>query len=529
MCSNQVGTVDEVDEPVDEPVEEPAGADGWGPWQRLVQVFPFEPDEPGLPGVPDGVLLARLRHAEALLAQVLVEQSRALVELRRRRLVGQAAAHPHEGGVCLRACCDDDGWVGAEVGPQLGLSEGQVQSRIVTGLRLARYGVVAGALADGAVQAWTATKLVEHLDTLAAYLTPARLAAVEAQTVAWLTSGLPRTVGQLNARMRRLVLAARAAAERHDPTGPHSDPEPGPDPGVAGRRVWVGPSGTPGVAELVAVLPEADAVAVRATLLALAHDRADPQDPRTAGQRRADLLVTLVTGRVAGHGRPADTRCAGHGPIPVQVQLQVSLPADSLSGGTTPGWVPGYGDIPASTARTLAAAATTAAGPAGAGACAVRPLVIDPASGRLLGFAASPVRMTWLAGLEPGRAYQHPPGVEAAIRWRDGTCRAPGCRRPAARCDCDHVVPYPAGETSLGNGCCLCRRHHRLKTHAPGWALSLDPDTARATWTTPTGRRYTTDPTDYRPPDLPPEPPPDLPPDPALDVPPDPVLDVPPF
>jgi hypothetical protein len=41
----------------------------------------------------------------------------------------------------------------------------------------------------------------------------------------------------------------------------------------------------------------------------------------------------------------------------------------------------------------------------------------------------------------------------------------------------------------------LCRRHHRLK-HAAGGAVSLEP-TGIMTWTTPTGRTYTTRPWQY--------------------------------
>jgi hypothetical protein len=87
--------------------------------------------------------------------------------------------------------------------------------------------------------------------------------------------------------------------------------------------------------------------------------------------------------------------------------------------------------------------------------------------------------------------------MEQLVHLRDATCRAPGCVRRAQRCDCDHVVPYPKGPTSVDNTCCLCRRHHRLKTHAPGWSLSLARD-GTATWTTPAGRTLRTDPADYR-------------------------------
>jgi hypothetical protein len=217
----------------------------------------------------------------------------------------------------------------------------------------------------------------------------------------------------------------------------------------------------------------------------------------------------MVTGRPARHGRPADTTSALHGPVALQVHLDLTLPADALRAtGTAPGRIPGYGDIPAATTHDLTATATTTGTATGTGTgtgttgCTVRPVVYDPATGRLTGFAATPtpIPMTWLADLQPGRGYQHPARLDTAARLRDGTCRAPGCTRPATRCDCDHVVPYPAGPTTLTNTCCLCRRHHRLKTHAPGWHLTLDPD-GTATWTTPTGTRHTTHPHDHRPPD----------------------------
>jgi hypothetical protein len=248
-----------------------------------------------------------------------------------------------------------------------------------------------------------------------------------------------------------------------------------------------------------ALLPEADALAIKATLAALGHDKTDPQDPRSADQRRADLLVTLITGAAALHGRAADITCALRDPVDLQVHLDVTIPADSLTAaGAAPGRVPGYGDIPATTTRDLAGAA----GAAATSGCQARPLVYDPTTGRLLGFGATPVRMTWLAEMPTASGYQHPTSLETAVKLRDGTCRAPGCTRPATRCDCDHVVPYPQGETSLGNSCSLCRRHHRLKTHAPDWRMQMAPD-GDVTWTTPTGTHLTTHPTDHRPPELP--------------------------
>ncbi|MGY1593423.1 HNH endonuclease signature motif containing protein [Geodermatophilus sp. SYSU D00708] len=68
----------------------------------------------------------------------------------------------------------------------------------------------------------------------------------------------------------------------------------------------------------------------------------------------------------------------------------------------------------------------------------------------------------------------------AQRRWlqaRDHTCRHPGCATTAGRADLDHVTPHGCGgQTSCENLCCLCRRHHRLKTFARGWTHALTPD-----------------------------------------------------
>ncbi|TKJ25741.1 HNH endonuclease signature motif containing protein [Blastococcus sp. CCUG 61487] len=60
---------------------------------------------------------------------------------------------------------------------------------------------------------------------------------------------------------------------------------------------------------------------------------------------------------------------------------------------------------------------------------------------------------------------------------RDRTCRHPGCSVSAGWADLDHVIPHGAsGATDCANLCCLCRRHHRLKTHAEGWTHTLSDD-----------------------------------------------------
>ncbi len=132
-----------------------------------------------------------------------------------------------------------------------------------------------------------------------------------------------------------------------------------------------------------------------------------------------------------------------------------------------PGDLAGHGPIPASMARRLAAD----------GRC--RRVLTDPATGTIIHIAPT-------AGYTPSAA------LAGLVRARDRTCRFPGCRQPAHRCDLDHVTPWPAGPTSGANLFALCRHHHRLKHHT-GWHVTID-DHATATWTSPTGHRYRTSP-----------------------------------
>jgi len=92
------------------------------------------------------------------------------------------------------------------------------------------------------------------------------------------------------------------------------------------------------------------------------------------------------------------------------------------------------------------------------------------------------------AGHDPGVMLRHLSEI------RHARCTAPGCRRPASNCDFEHNVPYEAGgRTCLCNGGPKCRRDHRLKQD-PSWKVDQQPD-GTLTWTTPSGRRYTTEPT----------------------------------
>ncbi|MGV8874347.1 MAG: DUF222 domain-containing protein [Rhodococcus sp. (in: high G+C Gram-positive bacteria)] len=74
--------------------------------------------------------------------------------------------------------------------------------------------------------------------------------------------------------------------------------------------------------------------------------------------------------------------------------------------------------------------------------------------------------------LPPPGALVYRPTVALAerIRYRDRTCRHPGCDVSAQQCEIDHIVPYfhrdpeSGGWTIDTNLHCLCRYHHSLKT-----------------------------------------------------------------
>jgi hypothetical protein len=96
------------------------------------------------------------------------------------------------------------------------------------------------------------------------------------------------------------------------------------------------------------------------------------------------------------------------------------------------------------------------------------------------------------------QAQGHDPGVmlRHLTEVRNARCTGPGCRRPAARCDFEHNVPYEAGgRTCLCNGGPKCRSDHRMKQD-PRWNAEQLPG-GYVRWTVPSGRQYTTEPTRY--------------------------------
>jgi hypothetical protein len=112
------------------------------------------------------------------------------------------------------------------------------------------------------------------------------------------------------------------------------------------------------------------------------------------------------------------------------------------------------------------------------------------------------------------QGYKIPDRIREQVQLRDRTCVFPRCTRPARACDVDHVVEYDhdaeaegrpqPGPTRTDNLACLCRFHHRLKTHS-GWRYRM-VENGVFEWTSPRGLRYRRDhtgTTDLDPPDPP--------------------------
>jgi hypothetical protein len=147
---------------------------------------------------------------------------------------------------------------------------------------------------------------------------------------------------------------------------------------------------------------------------------------------------------------------------PVTVNLTIDLPT-LLGLAENPGQIAGYGAIPASVARELAADAKW------------RRFITDPITGNLIDYGR--------------QSYEPPQDLKDFLIARDQTCRFPGCRQSARRSDIDHVQAWDdGGETSAENLGVLCRRHHQLKTHG-GWKLISKSD-GSCEWTSPLGRKY---------------------------------------
>lgn len=225
-----------------------------------------------------------------------------------------------------------------------------------------------------------------------------------------------------------------------------------------------------GMSTLVAILPAEGAQLVMKAIDAhiLRSQQSGPErlhevevdhldQRRTKDMQRADALVDIASQYLAStlddvtpHRRP------------LTVNVTIDLPT-LLGLAENPGQLAGYGPIPATVAREIAADARW------------KRFITEPVTGNLLDFGRE--------------SYQPPQALKDFLIARDRTCRFPGCRRSAELSDLDHALSWDSGgRTSAGNLGALCRRHHRLKTHA-GWKVESFDD-GSCSWTSPHGKKY---------------------------------------
>ncbi len=228
------------------------------------------------------------------------------------------------------------------------------------------------------------------------------------------------------------------------------------------RRVSCYPEAD-GMATVVAILPAEDAQTVMKSIEAyiLKRNQEDEVDAEwsmlSADMKRADALTCIASQALASMAD--DVRPHRR---PITISVAIDLPT-LLGLAENPGQLAGYGAIPASVARRLAADGNW------------QRFISDPTTGNLLDFGRE--------------KYTPPQELVDYLLARDRICRFPGCRRTGQSLDIDHAHSWESGgETNPANLGLLCRRHHRMKTHG-GWSLESNPD-GSCLWKSPKGKSF---------------------------------------
>ncbi|MDO5617482.1 HNH endonuclease signature motif containing protein [Kocuria sp.] len=280
---------------------------------------------------------------------------------------------------------------------------------------------------------------------------------------------------------RRHAMGAPAQARAHQNAKRH-------------RGVWVEPEDD-GMAHLHAILDAATALAACDRIDRLAQNLNDSPGSATAtsddhqanapkgayeedtrsgepvrrgiGERRADVLADLLL--------EAEPSQKSELPRGIRGQVSVIVPVEHLVAADPTLVKDNKGSAPGPARRVPATDADTAARSEGKSWQAESP--------ELIGYGPiSPLTAVELASgsaswkrllLDPGtgeitqfgrQSYKVPAGLRRQLQIRDATCRFPGCRRAAERCDVDHALAWEdGGTTDAENLAHLCRAHHLLK------------------------------------------------------------------
>jgi hypothetical protein len=224
-----------------------------------------------------------------------------------------------------------------------------------------------------------------------------------------------------------------------------------------------------GAGRIIGRGPALDLVIVSVAIEAWARAVKAAGDPRNLDQLRLAAMVEFSKAYLRGE-LPGAAAPTSHGSV-CTINVGVDLPTfTGLRDGAVE--ILGHGVfLPASTLDELLPDA------------GLRRLITHPMTGYLLD--ATP------------HVYRPGAGFSRHIGLRDVTSAAPGSQVPAHRTELDHGTPFTStGLTIRANVTALNKRWHDAKTHG-GWTVTQNPDQSR-TWTSPTGRTYTTTPHDHR-------------------------------
>lgn len=383
--------------------------------------------EPG--DLHDAALVEAIAGWERVTSWAATRQAHLISELTRRRTVTRT-----------------EEFVGDEVAARLATTRAVAEAKVGLSVCLDLMPALADALASGVIDVRKATALVDGL----AHQPLETILAIQEEV---LPDAPDLTVPQLRARMRKVELTMDPEAARRRHTRERAE-----------RHVTLTPA-PDAMAWLTAFLPADDALAAYTAIDAIAAS-ATPEDPRPIDARRADALTDVLAAVLDSGAGPDGPLASQHRRRP---HLQVTAAATTVLGlDEAPGELAGYGPIPASMARAIAADATW------------RRIFTDPVTGEVTGIGP--------------RAYRPGADLTGTVIARDVTCTFPGCRTAAWRCDLDHIDPFDESrpgheQTRPANLHTLCRHHHRMKTHA-GWKVTRDGVTGVTAWTAPTGHHY---------------------------------------
>ena len=457
-------------------------------------------------GLPDIGLVESLRARHRAVAVAQAGEVFAATELYHRRFDGDIARGLNESVA--------GEWAAAEVAAVLRVTESVANAFFELGLALESLPTTRAAFA------------VDDIDFARAKVIADLMVNLDAALVAELEQRLAGAAGSCNAAVlrtkgRRWIAAADPAGEQERRERRAED-----------RDVRIR-AHQDGMSYLDGLLPAAGAAALAARLTELAKGVC-AFDPRTFAQRRADGLVALADGSEHLSCECGRDDCTADISVTAgatrRALIQVGASLETLLGlADHPGFLAGYGAIDADLARSLAvdgrwewimAAVERAVADAeeGPGETKMAESTDEQVSAEQLPVSppADDVDSSGVTvGVPVEVAVDDPADDVEALRYawtakvsgwvaaRDGTCRFPGCVRPAVEADTDHVERYhhadprEGGRTVKANAAKLCRRHHRCKTAGEngrnGWRVR-QIGAGRLVWTTPTGEEVVTEP-----------------------------------